>query len=38
MSIKLKIVSFDYVDGDILCLEVKDDRGKIYKGSLELEE
>ena len=36
--IKLKIVSFDYVDGDILCVTIEDDRGIRYSGSLEIEE
>ena len=37
-KIKLRIVSFDYVDDDILCVEIKDDRGVIYSGSLERED
>lgn len=34
-KITLEIVDYDYVDGDILCVTIKDDRGVIYKGSLE---
>lgn len=37
-KIKLKIISFDYIDGDILCVDIKDDRGVIYHGSLEKQE
>ena len=36
--IKLKIIDFDYIDGDILCIGIKDDRGVVYRGSLEKEE
>ena len=37
-QIEVKIKSFDYVDSDILCVEIVDDRGAIYTGSLERKE
>lgn len=37
-KIKLEIISFDYIDGDILCIDIKDDRGVVYHGSLEKQE
>jgi len=35
-KITLKIESYDYIDDDILCVEIRDDRGALYSGSLEL--
>jgi len=36
-KIIIKVIEFDYVDEDILCLTVEDDRGVRYSGSLEME-
>ena len=38
MSITLKVIAYYYVDGDIICVTVQDDRGVKYSGSLEIEE
>jgi len=34
-NIKLEIRSFEYIDEDILCVTVEDDKGVIYSGNLE---
>ena len=36
-KIELKIVDFDYIDGDILCITIEDDKGVRYYGRLEVE-
>ncbi len=34
-GIGLKIIDFNYVDGDLLCVTIEDDRGERYHGTLE---
>jgi len=37
-KIRLAIKEYDYVDSDLLCVKIQDDRGIVYSGTLEKEE